>query len=81
MKVVVTEDFSKEYGLENQLSLYIEIDGKRVFRIRELCDCPEDATFGRALSDCNSIPSLLQKAYNAGKAGEEFSIEYLTEED
>lgn len=82
MKVVVKEGISAhEYTYGSQTSLDIEIDGKGVFSMYELCECPEDATFARDLADCNCIPSLLQKAYNAGKAGEEFSIEYLTEED
>ena len=80
MKVKVTEGYTEEYGFERQTSLYIEIDGKRVFRIYELCDCPDDATFGRDLSDCNNIPELLRRAYEAGKAGDSFEIEYAQED-
>ena len=80
MKVKVTEDYTEEYGFERQTSLSIEIDGKTVFGINELYECPEDATFGRDLSDCNRIPELLRKAYEAGKAGDNFEIEYVQED-
>lgn len=80
MKVNVIEYYTEEYGFERQTSLSIEIDGETVFGINELCDCPEDATFGRDLSDCNNIPELLRRAYEAGKAGEFFEIEYIQED-
>jgi hypothetical protein len=65
---------------ERQTSLCVKIDGKRVFGINELCECPEDATFERDLSDCNNIPELLKRAYEAGKAGDFFEIEYVQED-
>lgn len=81
MIVEVTEYYTKEFGFERQTSLDIDIDGKRAFSIYEFTDCPEDATFGRDLGYCNSIPELLRKAYKAGKAGEEFLVQYLKDEE
>lgn len=81
MKVQVQEYWDKSYGFDTQTSLVIEIDGKSVFRMNELCESPEDATFGRDLSDCNNIPSLLRRAYEAGKNGDYFEIEYIKEEE
>ena len=81
MKVQVQEYYDNSYDFERQSSLVIKIDGKRVFGISELCECPEDATFRRDLSDCNNIPSLLRRAYESGKNGEEFEIEYIKEEE
>lgn len=81
MKVQVQECYDNSYDFERQSSLVIKIDDKRVFRMNELCECPEDATFGRDLSDCNNIPDLLRRAYEAGKNGELFEIEYINEEE
>ena len=81
MKVEVIEGYTEEFSFERQTSLDIKIDGETEFSIYELSDCPEDATFSRDLSDCNGIPEMLRKAYYAGKAGEEFSVQYLTEEE
>lgn len=81
MKVQVQEYYDNRYDFERQSSLVIKIDDKRVFGINELCECPEDATFGRELSDCNNIPDLLRRAYEAGKNGDYFEIEYIKEEE
>lgn len=42
---------------------------------------PEDFTLDRDLSGAWSIKELLVMAYNAGKAGEELTIEEITLED
>lgn len=81
MKVEVIEENSKEFGYEYQNSLEIKIDGGSVFNMHNLCECPEDASFERDLSDCNYIPELLRRAWEAGKACEEFSIEYIQEDE
>lgn len=44
-------------------------------------DSPEDNNLGRNFSGIKSIPDLLQQAYNAGKNGEEFSIEEIEDEE
>lgn len=53
--------------------LLIEVDGKKEL---QFCDGePEDASLGRDFNDCFSIHKLMKKAYEAGKAGEEFELE------
>lgn len=81
MKVQVIEYYTEEYRFNRQSSLVIKIDNKQVFGMNELCECPEDATFGRELSDCNNIPELLKRAYEAGKSGDSFVIEYIKYND
>ena len=53
-------------------SVRIYIDGKKVL------DCGdgehEDNTLGRNFSDCYSIPQLMEKAFDAGRAGQGFEI-------
>lgn len=59
-----TFDFRDEYE--------IHIDGELMFRVFE--DEPEDMILSRTLSDCLSIPKLLEMAYLAGKNGETFEL-------
>ena len=73
MRVIVTEE-EDEYG--EFASLSIEIDDKTKFSVYH-SDSPEDNNLFRNFSDCYDIPSLLRKAWQAGKNGEEFEIEYL----
>jgi len=55
-------------------AIQIHIDERKVFSV---CDGePEDATLSRDYNDCWFIPDLLEKAYNAGKAGEKFELVY-----
>ena len=51
----------------------IEIDDKKVFRVSD--GEPEDSNLSRDFSDVYSIPELMQKAYDAGKNGEEITFE------
>lgn len=55
--------------------LTIEIDGKKEFHVYE--GAPEDATLYRDFADCNLVPELMRKAYEAGKNGEDFTIEKI----
>jgi hypothetical protein len=50
----------------------IEIDGKTAFSAYD--GEPEDNSLGRNFSSVYSIPNLMQRAYEAGKNGEEFEI-------
>lgn len=50
----------------------IIVDGEKVFDVGD--GEPEDNTLGRNFNDCFGIPDLLQKAYNAGKSGEQLEI-------
>ena len=53
----------------------IHIDDKRVFGVHD--GEPEDNTIGRNFNDVLIIVNLMKKAYLAGKAGEEFEVEWL----
>ena len=58
----------------------LNINGEERFYVRE--GEPEDATLGRDFNDVYNIISLMQKAYDAGKNGEEFVVEHkFIEED
>ncbi len=54
-------------------SMKIKIDDKQVFAVHD--GEPEDNTLGRNFNDCYSIPKLLQQAYEAGKNGEQLTLE------
>lgn len=55
------------------------MDGKEAFNVMD--DEPEDSNLSRSFSDVYEIPDLLEKAYNAGKNGEELKIEYKEVEE
>jgi len=50
----------------------IIIDGKEVFSVSD--GEPEDSNLSRDFSDCYNIPGLIERAYKAGEAGEDFEI-------
>ena len=77
MRVVVTERVDWEWGYEE---LEINIDNSTKFKVGSY-DAPEDNTLSRNFSDCYDIPSLLRKAWKAGKDGEEFEISYVEGEE
>jgi hypothetical protein len=72
MRLVVTELIDFEDGYEE---LEIVINNTTKFKVGNY-DSPEDNTLSRNFSDCYDIPELLRKAYEAGKNGEEFVVEY-----
>ncbi len=74
MKILTTTG-SNKFAEKNDYRgfLKIDIDGKTVFEF--LDGEPEDANLGRDFNDCFRITSAMQKAYEAGKAGEEFLLE------
>lgn len=79
MKVkVITE--SDNWGYE---ALMIVVDGDDVFSVSTSPDSPEDNCLSRDLSDCFKIDDLMKLAYEAGRAGEEFTVEHkeIVEED
>lgn len=53
--------------------LKIEVDGKAEVSFYD--GEPEDANLSRDFSDCHAITVLMQKAFEAGKNGEEFDLE------
>lgn len=51
------------------------VDGKKRLYVGPLSECPEDAIIGRSLVDCNQVADFMKEAYEAGKRGEEFTLE------
>ena len=62
---------------EMMMAIEIHIDGELAFKVEdgEL----EDSNLSRDFGACYSIGHLLAKAYDAGKAGEEFDHEIIEE--
>jgi hypothetical protein len=77
MKIFVSESEGSENN-DFRSSLSISIDGETKFSAYD--GEPEDATLARDFNDCYSIPDLLKLAYEAGKRGEDFELEYLDED-
>lgn len=65
------EAISREYEYRNAFE--IKIDGEKVFSVWD--GEPEDANLNRDFNDAYSIPGLMRRAFEAGKAGEEFTVE------
>jgi hypothetical protein len=64
-----------EYSGEDfEAKMKMSIDGKRVFSIYDMSECPEDANLMRDLNFVYEIPDLLKQAYEAGKKGEPFEL-------
>lgn len=76
IKVIHDEGSLNNYG-ELEIKLTTE-NGTKSITVRE--GEPEDMNFGRNLSDVFNIPDLLQMAYNAGKNGELFEMEWVENE-
>lgn len=76
MRVIVTHERSDDYMYEG---LEIVIDDTYKFSVSHSEDSPEDNNLHRNFADCYDIPNMLRKAYDAGKRGEEFDIEYTNE--
>lgn len=77
MKVTVVETISDDFTYE---SLEITLDGKTKFHVYSN-DAPEDNTLSRNFADCYDIPELLRKAWEAGRNGEKFEVEYIEKGD
>jgi hypothetical protein len=60
-----TDDYDNAYELR--------VDGKFIFSVFD--GEPEDNNLSRNFSAIYNIPKFMEMAYNAGKNGEEFSIE------
>ncbi len=73
---MVIEVTSIEKSYSSQLT--IDMDGLTLeFRDGE----PEDANLARDFNDCYSIVDAIKLAYNAGKNGEELTINYYDSEE
>lgn len=57
----------------------VEINGEGAYSIYPLYECPEDAIIGRDLIDGRDIIQAIMLGFNAGKKGEEISVEYEEE--
>lgn len=78
MKILETTFMDPE-GYEGAVRYELLVNEKPEIRVGYIC--PEDATFNRDLSFVYSIPALMKMAYEAGKNGEEFSVESKEELD
>lgn len=56
-------------------ALLIKINGKDEFEVYD--GEPKDSNLYRNFSDCFRIEKLMELAYQAGKKGEEFNVDYL----
>lgn len=73
MKIILTTRFDSDYCQSQQMY----IDDKQVWKARDLAqDCPEDATLSRDMTNGNEIIELMKVAYEAGKQGDELSVEF-----
>lgn len=70
MVVMVFTEYDEEEGTAE---LEIKINGGRAFRVRD--GETEDNNLSRNFSDCYKIADIIQQAYNAGKNGEDLTIE------
>jgi len=78
MKVLVTAKVSDDM---RQQMLEIVLDGVTKFSVHSDEQYPEDNRLSDNFEDCYDIPELLLKAYEAGKRGEDFTVEYVREEE
>lgn len=71
MKIVVTERKADDYG-EGEM-FRMDVDGKHCFTAGR--GEPEDNYLDRDLNFVYEIAPLMKKAWEAGKKGEEFTVE------
>lgn len=76
MKVKIVTGENRD-GYEHQ---EMTINDRYIISVYPLCECPEDAIIGRNLISCSEIADLMKKAYDAGKAGEEWEFTEEKEE-
>lgn len=79
-KVTISEYSREEYGFEQLISQEITTSKGKRLTLRDLTECPEDATFGRDIPYAEVVIGLMKVAYEAGKEGLEFEVEYIDEE-
>lgn len=73
IKVITNHDEDYRSGLE------IKVNDKEIFSVSD--GEPEDSNLNRDFNDCYKIPELMKMAYEAGKAGEEFIVENIEENE
>lgn len=58
--VVVVKVRSWESSYDYATRDTLEVNGKQIFRVAPLCECPEDAIIGRDLISSSDIASFLE---------------------
>ena len=64
----------QSWNEDNARSEEMYIDGKFSESTHPMYECPEDATLERDLTSCSRIAQLMELAFNAGKNGQEFTV-------
>lgn len=59
---------------DDMATLQIDVNGRNVISVSPLIECSEDAYLENDLGFAYDIPDLMRMAYEAGKAGEPFTI-------
>lgn len=59
---------------DDMATLQIDVNGRNVISVSPLKECPEDAYLESDLGFAYDIQDLMRMAYEAGKAGEPFTI-------
>lgn len=75
--ITLSDKGMEEFDFRQMLT--IKVDGKTVFNVMD--GEPEDANLMRDFNDCLAIPELMEMAFNAGKQGDEISIERVEVDD
>lgn len=70
MKIEIIQDENSDGALCEEM----KIDDKSVLCVFPLYECPEDASLERSMLSCSQVADYMQRAYDAGKSGEEFEI-------
>jgi len=66
---------------DDMATLQIDVNGRNVISVSPLIECPEDFYLESDLGFAYDIPDLMRMAYEAGKAGEEFTVIELDESE
>ena len=77
MKITLSRCIDVEDCARHQLT----IDGKVSDTIVPLCECPEDAIIRRDLIGGDRLIEYIKMGYEAGKRGEEITVEVVDVED
>lgn len=72
MKVTEVSGIIDEDEMRGMLAIYVDDDLKADFIDGE----PEDANMSRDFADVNNIVQLMEIAYDAGKNGEDFVVNF-----
>lgn len=72
LTIVVGEDYNGSSTEEMRSD-----DGSVSLSVYPLCECPEDAILERSLVSCSDVAKYMELAYEAGKRGEDFSVEFV----